>query len=440
MKRRRSHSGQALLVMLAFMACLTCAFVLVFNVGQVVNDKIKLTNAADAAAYSAALWEARSLNFQAYLNRAIVANEVATAQLVSLRSWSQYVDRLTSNADQVARYIPPLAGPIQALDRGWGAINTGIQRGLPPLESAISIWNTRALATAQAVAHQQALIAAADLVEKVSTANEPRAEISSATRVLQARNGDTWLNRFTTRYQRGGGDLRRFTRLLADSRDGFTRSRRSDLPVTLPLISMPRRGGTDLLGEYSWRGLDTVSLHLDLLFSHVETPLGWGAAEQQRNRTSQRGEHGGSLRTNPRASRLAMRSNRIAEGYQGVPEIRDVVNPGSTAPRNLTYTVALHMPASALSTADRLLMPAGLTTLDGGNESVAPQLSANALHALGSAEVYFQRPAARGDGRDEYPSLFSPYWQSRLTDSSKTERNLAAAAAGLGVDPFSVLP
>jgi Flp pilus assembly protein TadG len=426
--------------MLAFMACLSAAFILVFNVGQVVNDKIKLTNAADAAAYSAALWEARSLNFQAYLNRAMVANEVATAQLVSLRSWSQYVGRLTTNADRVTRYIPPLAGPMRALAQGWGSVNTGVQRALPALESALSLWNTRALENAQAVAHQQALLAAADLVQKVSVANEPRAEVSNATRLLQAQNGEIWQHRFTARYQRGGGDLRRFTRLLMDSRDGFTRNRRNDLPISLPLLSMPRRGGTDLLGEYSWRGVDTLSLHLDLLFDHVETPLGWGAGEQRRRLVRERGEHGGSLSRNPRASSLAMRGNRVSERYQGVPEIRDVVNPGRPGPRTLTYTVALQLPASAIATADRLLMPAGMATLDGSTGSVEPQLSGGALHALGSAEVYFQRPAARSDRRDEYPSLFNPYWQARLTATSAVERNLTAPSRGLGVDPFGLLP
>lgn len=438
--RRRPHSGQALVVALAFMACLTGALVMVFNAGQVVNDKIKLTNAADAAAYSAALWEARSLNYQAYLNRAIVANEVAVAQLVSLRSWSQYVDRLASNADQVTRYIPPLAGPMRALAQGWGGINTGMQRALPVLETALSQWNTNALTIAQSVAHQQTLIAAADLVQQVATANEPRAQVSTATRLMQARNGDIWLNRFTEKSQRGGGDLRRFSQLLMDSRDGFTRSRRNDLPITLPLLSMPRRGGTDLLGEYTWRGVDTLSLHLNLLFDHVETPLGWGAGEQRRRLVTQRGEHGGSLSRNPRASRLATRGIRVAQTYQGIPEIRDVVSPGKTGPRTLSYSVALQLPATAISTADRLLMPAGLRTLDGDIAGVEPQFAGNALHALGSAEIYFQRPAARRDGRQEHPSLFNPYWQVRLAATSATDRNLTAAANGVGIDPFGVLP
>jgi hypothetical protein len=436
----RPHSGQALVIMLAFMAVLSGAFIMVFNSGQVVNDKIKLANAADAAAYSAALWEARSLNYQAYLNRAIVANEVATAQLVSLRSWSQYVGRLATNADHVTRYVPPLAAPMRALAQGWQAVNAGVQQALPAFESALSGWNSHALAAAQAVAHQQALLAADDLVREVSTANEPRAQVSGATRILQVRNGEIWQHRFTQRSQRGSNDLARFARLLMDSRDGFTRSRRNDLPITLPLLSIPRRGGTDLLGEYSWRGVDTLSIHLDLPFNHVETPVGWGAAEQRRRAVTQRGDHGDSLRRNPRASRRATAEIRVAQGYQGIPEIRDVVNVGRAGPRTLTYSVALTMPASVVPTADRLFMPAGLATFEGSAESVQPQLAAGALHAIGSAEIYFQRPNARADGREEYPSLFSPYWQARLTATTAAERQLTAPSRGLAVDPFAVLP
>jgi Flp pilus assembly protein TadG len=436
----RSYSGQALVVMLAFMAVLSGAFIMVFNVGQVVNDKIKLTNAADAAAYSAALWEARSLNYQAYLNRAIVANEVATAQLVSLRSWSQYVGRVATNADRITRYIPPLAAPMRALAQGWGRVNAGVQQALPPIESALSVWNTRALVAAQSVAHQQALLAAEDLVRQVSVANEPRAQVSDATRILQVKNGETWQHRFTEKSQRGSSDLVRFRRLLMDSRDGFTRSRRNDLPITVPLLSIPRRGGTDLLGDYSWRGVDTLSIHLDLPFNHTETPVGWGAAEQRRRPVSQRGNHGESLRRNPRASRRAMDGIRIAQGYQGTPEIRDVVNPSRPGARTLTYSVVLRMPSSTLLTADRLFLPEGLAMIEGDNEPVEPQLSAGALHAIGSAEIYFQRPAARADGREEHPSLFNPYWQARLTTTSAAERQLTAASRGLAADPFGVLP
>jgi Flp pilus assembly protein TadG len=428
---RRSHSGQALVVMLAFMAGLIGMLWLVINTGQVVNDKVKLTNAADAAAYSAALWEARSLNFQAYMNRAMVANEVAIAQLVSIRSWSQYLGSLTTNARTVLQWIPPLAAPLQALQKGWQAVDRGVQAGLPVMEAALSNWNVLALAKAQAVAHQQALPGAADLVEKVVQLNEPRAELGAAGRLLQLRNATAWQNeRFTKSYQRGGGDLRRYASLLMASRDGFTRSRRSDLPISVPFVSAPRRGGTDLIGEYSWRGVDTWSIHVDTPFGGSELPLAWGGSEQRRQAMRQQGEHGGSLRVNSRASRLALRALQPKESYRGMPEIRDISAPQRQDKRTLEYSVALSLPADKMQTTDRLLNIAAMT----------PRLSAGALHALGSAEVYFQRPTPRADGRREYPSLFSPFWQARLISTPASTRAVTAAGRGLKVDPFAVLP
>jgi Flp pilus assembly protein TadG len=436
---RRPQSGQALVAMLALLAAMLGGFALLFNSGQVVNDKIRLTNAADAAAYSAAQWEARSLNFQAYLNRAMVANEVAIAQLVSLRSWSRYVGSLTTNIDRVARYVPYLGPPMRALERGWDGVDRVLDTTLPPLEGGLSRWNADVLASVQAIAHLQAPLAAADLVPQVLAGNEPRARLSDITRLLQVRNGDVW-RRFTQRYERGGGDLRRYTRLLADSRDGFTRARSDDL-LDFGFLSLARRGGTDLIGEYAWRGVDTLSLHIDYVFDHDEIPLAWGAAEQRRDvLVSGRGDHGGSLRRNPSGSRRARRALVPKRGYQGLPQIRDVSNPASQGPRPLVYSVAAHLPQESIRTLDRLLMTWGLPTIEGGSEPVAPALSAQSLHAIASAEVYFQRPAARRDGRTEFASLFNPYWQARLVPVSATERQLTASSRGLTIDPFAVLP
>lgn len=436
---RRPHTGQALVAMLALLTVMVGGFVLVFNTGQLVNDKIRLTNAVDAAAYSAAQWQARSLNYQAYLNRAIVANEVAIAQLVSLRSWSRYVDTVTTNIDRVTRYVPYLGPPMQALERGWDAVDRVLGTTLPLLEGGLSVWNADVLPAVQSLAHQQAPLAAADLVGQVLVANEPRARLADVTRLFQVRNANVWQHRFTRRHERGGGDLRRFTRLLGDSRDAFTRSRGGDL-FDLGIVSMSRRGGTDLIGEYAWRGVDTLSLHFDFLLDHDEIPLGWGAAEQRMRAVSARGEHGGSLRRNPVASRRAVRAMQPHNGYRGVPQIRDVVNPASREPRTLVYSVAASLPGDAVRTIDRLLMPAGLATLEGGTEAVAPAYPDGALHATASAEVHFQRPAERLDRREEYPSLFNPYWQARLVPTSATDRQLASASRGLAIDPFAVLP
>lgn len=436
---RRSHSGQASILLLALMASLVAGFALVFSAGQLVNDKMRLVNAADAAAYSAAQWEARSLNYQAYLNRAIVANEVAIAQLVSLRSWSKYMLSVTGNGAKVAQWIPPLTAPVRALARGWQAVDTTLQATAPAMEAALSAWNVDILSNAQALAHQQAAIMAADLVSDVARANEPRAEVTQATRLLQVRNASTWQNQFTDRYRRGGGDLRRFVDLLMQSRDEFTRARNWSLSLP-PIVKVAKRGGTDLLAEHSWRGLDTLSVHVDLLLGSSETPLGWGAAEDRYRAVSQNGEHGGSRRTNPSASRRALRSLRAATYYRGVPEIRDVVNPRRRDERTLRYAVALRLPQEGVSTADRLLMPEGLTAPDGSRHSLVPSLADRGLQSLAAAEVYFQRPVDRADGRREYPSLFNPYWQARLVEVSAAERLLTAPVRGLSTDPYAVLP
>ncbi len=73
-----------------------------FSMGEQSIEKIKLQNTADAAAYSAAVAEARDYNFSAYTNRAMVANQVAVAQFVGLTSWmrnmSAFANGDTTNA------------------------------------------------------------------------------------------------------------------------------------------------------------------------------------------------------------------------------------------------------------------------------------------------------------------------------------------------------
>jgi hypothetical protein len=226
--------------------------------------------------------------------------------------------------------------------------------------------------------------------------------------------------------------------LLMDSRDGFTRSRAASLSV--PLVSVRRRGGTDLLSERSWRSVDSLSVHVDYLIGSTEIPLGWGAAETRRLPVAQRGDHGGSLRSNPAASRRALRALRPRELYRGVPEIRDVVTPARQDDRRLRYSVALQIPREQVLTPDRLLLRSGIDSPDGTRHPVGPVLPSTGLHAQGSAEVYFHRPIARRDRRTEYPSLFNPYWQARLVAVNGLERQLTASSRDLAVDPYGVLP
>jgi len=79
-----------MVLILLFIVVLLIGVFVLYNVGQLTSSKMKLQNAADATAYSAAVMVARDYNFASYLNRGMVANQVAIAQIVGLSSWSRY--------------------------------------------------------------------------------------------------------------------------------------------------------------------------------------------------------------------------------------------------------------------------------------------------------------------------------------------------------------
>ncbi|MEO7774550.1 MAG: pilus assembly protein TadG-related protein [Steroidobacteraceae bacterium] len=435
----RHHSGQALVVVLAFTAAMLGGFVLVFNSGQSVNEKARMVNAADAAAYSAALWEARALNFQSYMNRAIVANEVAIAQFVTLRSWSRYMEQNIRNVSVVTAWIPGIREALQALDKLWTGIDRVLQRTSPVAETALSHWNVNALAFAQVLAHQQAPITAGEIASEVARANRPDADLSTGARMFALVNGTHWLNSITAKYRHGESELARFKDVVMRSRDGFTAQRNWN-PVSLGVVGARKRGGTDLIGEYSWRGMDTLAAHVDLGVTRQEIPLAWNAAENRHHPQTGRGVHGGSFRTNPRTSRLAQRTFVPASGYLGLPEIRDIDQPALQKDLRLRYVVELREAAEHIATADRALPQVAIALPDGRAIDPAPHWQQDSMFAVSAAEIYFRRPVERADGRREFPSLFNPYWQVHLASVEGADRALAAPTKGLAVDPYAVLP
>ncbi|BDD88931.1 TadE/TadG family type IV pilus assembly protein [Desulfofustis limnaeus] len=88
---RTNQRGQATVLFLAIVGIILLSLVFLFKSGRLVTEKMQLQNGADSAAYSASLFEARAMNFAAYTNRAMVANEVAIGQMVGLLSWADEV-------------------------------------------------------------------------------------------------------------------------------------------------------------------------------------------------------------------------------------------------------------------------------------------------------------------------------------------------------------
>src|SRR5690606_2333555 len=102
---RSSLRGQALVMFVVLVGVLVLGLILLFSTGQAVNKKVRLTHAADAAAYSVAVQQARAMNFAAYMNRGRIANEVAVAQAVSLWSWMNMIHAHTVEGANIFTWL-----------------------------------------------------------------------------------------------------------------------------------------------------------------------------------------------------------------------------------------------------------------------------------------------------------------------------------------------
>ena len=434
----RRERGQALALLLMLLAALLGSLLFVFNSGQIVAAKLRLVGAADAAAYSGAQAEARSLNFQSYMNRAMVANEVAIAQFVSLRSWSGYVRQALQEAATVGTLVPPVGSALRGVAQGWGEIDRSLQRTLPALESAASRWNVDALSSAQSVSNAQTAALVNALAHDVALANAPAPGALELGGEFAAANALRWAQ-YTEGHARQGEQRARLRDVVMDSRDGFTRERGWTLGLP-PLLALRKRGGTDLIGYDAWRGMDTLSLRVSVLFGHHETPLAWNAAENRQRPDYARGEHGGSYRDNPRASSYAEGGLVARSGYAGLPAYRDVRTGRSGAPAPLRFDVEVRQRGGTIDTSDVVLDGAATVVPGEDPKRVEPAYHSGAMYALSAAQVMFRRPVGRADRRPELASLFNPYWQARLAPVTRTQRLLAAAARGGDADPFPVLP
>jgi len=96
-----NQRGQASVFVLALIGVVLLSAIFLFESGRLTSEKMQLQNAADAAAFGASILEARSLNFAAYTNRAMVANEVAIGQMVGILS---FVDELKTSGEYLEGY------------------------------------------------------------------------------------------------------------------------------------------------------------------------------------------------------------------------------------------------------------------------------------------------------------------------------------------------
>jgi len=100
-----NQQGQASVFVLVLLGVVLVSAIFLYQSGRITSEKMQLQNAADSAAFGALTLEARSLNFAAYTNRAMIANEVAVGQLIGLLSLADELSQAEGYALKYSRLI-----------------------------------------------------------------------------------------------------------------------------------------------------------------------------------------------------------------------------------------------------------------------------------------------------------------------------------------------
>ncbi|TAL98982.1 MAG: hypothetical protein EPN73_00035 [Paraburkholderia sp.] len=177
-------SGQALVSALIFLLVGGIGLFVAFNSFQMTSARIKLQNTADAAAYSAAVLQARDYNFAAYTNRAMVANQVTAAQAGALKSWIDDLEATygPSGVDQTieayADHSVLWQTPKQAGHAEIAPVRATLDALLPAVASGIGRI-TRALSDAQLNYHAATLVSAPQTADAVAQQNQPDTHVTA---------------------------------------------------------------------------------------------------------------------------------------------------------------------------------------------------------------------------------------------------------------------
>ena len=164
-----------------------------YRTGRITSDKMAMQNAADAMAYSISTVEARDLNFAAYLNKAMVANEVAIGQAIGMASWAWHWESIGSFLLEYNKY---LSGPtlgisnaiLQPLAAGFtvpaNVAFKPLMNGYAKAMTAVNFNVNRGYGIAQQIYHLASIVNSLGLIDESIKANAPDNTQMSAYGVL----------------------------------------------------------------------------------------------------------------------------------------------------------------------------------------------------------------------------------------------------------------
>lgn len=431
--RHAREQGQALVLGLFLLAAVSLLVFMQFSVGQATTTRDRLATATDAAAYSVAVWRARAMNFDAYSNRAIIANEVAIAQAATMVSYARYIEKLSSNIDKVARYFPYVSAVSKLIEALADYTKVATENTAQAETAARSTYIQALQKSQQIMAKLTGKFVLSSVAGEIARENDRSFFAFTLPDALDGTMGD-----FTREYS--GKDRQRLKEVVLGSLDPYSKRRDdSHLGNGMCIVSGQRRGATELIRRHDtdelerWQAYDTLSMHNGC---RETVPLGWGGAEIAVNAHRRLDPLNGmgrpasrSKRDNKLAYKQAADDVWTAQTYFGLASVRDLdyrnramMAPNDRFPVDRITVMGWVNDSADVRTADQTRIGAGrlhLSDRRGGGET-------RPLSSIATAEIYFRRPP-KDDGRIEYASLYSPYWQVRLAPTSDAVRSAAAA-------------
>jgi hypothetical protein len=191
------QSGQVILLYLFFLLPMTMICLSVFNVGQIVAEKIKVQNAADNAAYSAAVWEARYMNLTAYTSRAMVANYDTMATFLAIWSMMDALDGFLFLVQTISNFIP-FVGPeiaqiIKPIHIAAGTANQATakmvggngKKGSVGILRPIEVY-TNFLSSMQVVLYVATQFGRTELIKSIAWSVDPKIQYNTIAEILNA--------------------------------------------------------------------------------------------------------------------------------------------------------------------------------------------------------------------------------------------------------------
>ncbi|HEU4484564.1 MAG TPA: pilus assembly protein TadG-related protein [Povalibacter sp.] len=392
---RRWQGGQIAPVALFGVLIASAVLILMYSAGQKVTEKSQVANAADAAAYSGAVWTARHLNFMAYTNRAMIANHAAVGHFVSYVSWIRYVDDTIDFIDRITQFIPYVGQYVDIVQQIADQVRRATDQTAQITVPSIDGWNSNFRAAQVEAQASLALNHLNDLMQRTAQSWDPDIRINDHAALaampdalrsaieLQLLGQLASVPTFVSRHTAGGDDgaMQELIAASLTANDDMKRwiSGERGWRENMILAQIRKQGSTSTRQDAD--GAD------------------WKASDQLQFRTRGAFSWHNWRRVGTRTSRAS--ATEFASDYQGVPAYYNLS--GAPGDRSLRIAVIASKPQTRVNTRASFGMTA----------------NAQPLAVAAMARVEFHRPvgsafAALGTQQHEYANLFNPFWDAKL--------------------------